>query len=270
MLKTNYHTHTYRCGHATGTDEEYVRAAIEAGVKVLGFSDHAAYPPSDPRGRMNIEQVDEYCSSILSLKEKYKDQITIYLGMEVECYKEYWDVLAGYRKRFDYCILGQHHIGELNSPSVYSTTTAEALQTYVDSIAYACEHRLCDYICHPDVCLWTYPRIDDSVRSAAKDLAQISLKYDIPLEINCGSGVLHDEKHYEDGDRFAYPTRAFFEEFAEQGCKTIIGLDIHKPELFLTDKYLDRALSVVKDLPLTILEDYDLPAAAIHNKQLFY
>ena len=48
MLKTNWHTHTKRCGHAKGTDEEYVLEAIAAGVKSLGFSDHACYKEPDP------------------------------------------------------------------------------------------------------------------------------------------------------------------------------------------------------------------------------
>ena len=37
----NYHTHTTRCHHAVNSDEEYIQAAIEAGIKYLGFSDHA-------------------------------------------------------------------------------------------------------------------------------------------------------------------------------------------------------------------------------------
>ena len=36
-IRNNYHTHTYRCGHAIGTDEEYVLAAIEKGFKENGF-----------------------------------------------------------------------------------------------------------------------------------------------------------------------------------------------------------------------------------------
>ena len=40
MNKNNYHTHTTRCYHASGKDEEYVKAAIKAGIKELGFSDH--------------------------------------------------------------------------------------------------------------------------------------------------------------------------------------------------------------------------------------
>ena len=39
MIKCNYHTHTKRCNHAVGEDEEYVLSAIENGYKVLGFAD---------------------------------------------------------------------------------------------------------------------------------------------------------------------------------------------------------------------------------------
>lgn len=34
----NYHTHTWRCRHADGTEREYVERAIEGGLKILGFS----------------------------------------------------------------------------------------------------------------------------------------------------------------------------------------------------------------------------------------
>lgn len=43
MNKNNYHTHTTRCYHASGKDEEYVKAAIKAGIKELGFSDHTPW-----------------------------------------------------------------------------------------------------------------------------------------------------------------------------------------------------------------------------------
>ena len=43
-MKVNLHTHTVRCGHAVGTDEEYVLAAIAAGFTKLGFSDHNPFP----------------------------------------------------------------------------------------------------------------------------------------------------------------------------------------------------------------------------------
>ena len=40
----NYHTHTARCNHASGTEREYVEAAIKSGLKILGFADHTPYP----------------------------------------------------------------------------------------------------------------------------------------------------------------------------------------------------------------------------------
>lgn len=269
MIKTNWHTHTARCGHASGSDEEYVLAAIQAGFKTLGFSDHAAYRKPDPPARMDFEQVPEYIQSIRSLSEKYKDQIDIHLGMEVEYYPDQWEELSWYRKNLDYCILGQHHI-VFEGTSIYKVDDRENLMAYVDALENGCKHALCDYICHPDVVLWNYPSIDGSVKEAAERIAEISLRYNMPLELNCGSGVLRDMKTYEDGIRFAYPTRAFFEVFAEKKCPVIIGLDIHNPKLFLTDKYLDRALSVIEGLDVRILEDFGLVSAASERKKDFY
>lgn len=36
-MRTNYHTHTTRCLHATGSDEEFVLSAIKGGYQELGF-----------------------------------------------------------------------------------------------------------------------------------------------------------------------------------------------------------------------------------------
>ena len=37
----NYHSHTTRCNHAKGTEEEFIRCAMDRGLKVFGFSDDA-------------------------------------------------------------------------------------------------------------------------------------------------------------------------------------------------------------------------------------
>ncbi|MFR9565822.1 MAG: PHP domain-containing protein, partial [Rikenellaceae bacterium] len=43
-MYSNYHTHTQRCNHATGSDESYVERAIQGGFSLLGFSDHTPWP----------------------------------------------------------------------------------------------------------------------------------------------------------------------------------------------------------------------------------
>ena len=67
----NLHTHTYRCNHASGKDEEYVIKAIENGYSTIGFSDHAPY--LFPNGyvssfRMLPNEAEGYAKSINSLK----------------------------------------------------------------------------------------------------------------------------------------------------------------------------------------------------------
>ena len=49
----NYHTHTFRCGHAEGNERDYAENASRAGLKTLGFSDHTPYDffDSEPRNR---------------------------------------------------------------------------------------------------------------------------------------------------------------------------------------------------------------------------
>ena len=85
----NLHTHTYRCHHASGKDEEYVIKAIQNGYSTIGFSDHAPY--LFPNGyvssfRMHPSEAEGYAKSINSLKEKYKGKIDIKLGFELEYY----------------------------------------------------------------------------------------------------------------------------------------------------------------------------------------
>ena len=43
----NFHVHTWRCSHATGTEEEYILRAIENGVRYMGFSDHVPFRCAD-------------------------------------------------------------------------------------------------------------------------------------------------------------------------------------------------------------------------------
>ena len=269
MLKTNWHTHTYRCGHAVGTDEEYVVKALQAGLTTLGFSDHAPYKVPCSSERMDYSQYEDYKHSILSLKKKYQEKINIFLGMEVECYRDQWDDLSRYRREMDYCILGQHNL-DLDTNSSYGFTQSWQLEEYVDRIEYACAHGLCDYVAHPDVCMYSYPAMDESVRKIAEKIADISIKYDMPMELNAGSGVRYGMHRYQDGMRYAYPTRMFFEEFAKRRTKIIIGLDIHDPGLFKTDKYINRALSVIEGLDCNIISNYDLVKAAKKRKKTFF
>ena len=90
----NYHTHTKRCHHAIGEDEDYVKAAIKMGLKTLGFSDHSPWNYQSgfkPRMRMELKEFEGYLKSIRELKVKYADKINILVGVEAEYFPEYME-----------------------------------------------------------------------------------------------------------------------------------------------------------------------------------
>ena len=67
----NYHTHTYRCHHASGSEEEYIKAAIKSGYTVLGFSDHSPWRYDSSyvsHMRMKEGELEGYIKTLLKLK----------------------------------------------------------------------------------------------------------------------------------------------------------------------------------------------------------
>ena len=100
-MKTNFHTHTYRCGHASGDVEDYVLCAIEADVEVLGISDHTPLPKNKwPEDRMSLEELDEYTLKIESAAEKHHHEITILKGMECDPHPTHMEFFSGSSQGF--------------------------------------------------------------------------------------------------------------------------------------------------------------------------
>lgn len=85
--KCNFHSHTVRCQHAVGEEREYVEEAIKEGFEVIGFSDHSPYLFKNgyvSRIRMTMSQLEDYVKTIEALKKEYRDDITIFLALEME------------------------------------------------------------------------------------------------------------------------------------------------------------------------------------------
>ena len=138
-LTANYHTHTARCGHAVGADEEYVKAAIAAGMQVLGFSDHIPWPDQVPPRdtlHMRMNRAAEYAASVCALREKYRDQIAIYLGFEAEYLPDFYEAQMKMCEELDvdYLIMGQHFLPESLIYAGSRTGSRRVLEQYVDTV----------------------------------------------------------------------------------------------------------------------------------------
>lgn len=254
-MDANYHTHTYRCGHATGSDDQYVRAAISAGFKILGFSDHVPFAGiHKPNDRMDIDQITEYLQSIAALKEKYKKQIQILAGFEIEYYAQHLDYYKDLLKRCDYLILGQHNVTFLQD-DLDSFAGDEDIVKYADHVIAAIESGVISYLAHPDYFMLGRRHWSIACSQAAHRIAAKAAEYKIPLELNL-NGIRYDRKPFKDGSAYVYPYRPFWEIVSQYETICVYGYDAHHPTTLLEDERIATINEILDGIPLNIIENY--------------
>ncbi|MBM6800317.1 histidinol-phosphatase, partial [Coprobacillus cateniformis] len=156
----NYHTHTKRCYHAIDNEEDYIKAALQSGYTELGFSDHTPwhYDTSyHSTMRMEEDKLAGYVKTLLNLREKYKDQISIKIGLECEYFPKYMNWLKQILKDYpiDYIILG-NHFDETDETGIYfgRPLNKQQLTKYVESCIAGIKTGLYSYVAHPDLALY--------------------------------------------------------------------------------------------------------------------
>jgi histidinol-phosphatase (PHP family) len=83
------HTHTARCGHAVGRDDELLEAAIARGLDAIALTDHAPFywlphDQRDPHLAMAAEELPRYVEDVLALKPRYRGRVEVLLGLEAD------------------------------------------------------------------------------------------------------------------------------------------------------------------------------------------
>lgn len=255
-MKTNYHTHTTRCHHATGSDEDYVLSAIKGGYQELGFSDHSPWKyhtdyVSDIR--MTPEELPGYVRSIRNLQAKYKDQIQIKLGLECEYFPEYMYWLKEVIKEYslDFIIFGNHHFhtDEKFPYFGHNTTTQDMLDLYEESSIEGMESGLYAYLAHPDLFMRSYPEFDRHCKLASRHICRTAARLNIPLEYNIGM-VDYNQAFGES----TYPHPEFWHIAANEGCIAIIGVDAHDTKSLEYSGYYDQACENLRQLKIKMTD----------------
>lgn len=254
-MKTNFHTHTFRCKHAVGTDEQYVKAAIAGGFDVLGFADHAAWAFSSgyvSHCRMPADQWPDYRNSVLRLKEKYAGQISIRLGLETEYYPRYMDQLQRLRDDgCEYFILASHFLftEEENPYTGVSCKNDDEVRRYADQTAEGIRTGEYCYLAHPDLYMMYRPEMDKVSMDAADIICQAAKEARMPLEYNLLG--LRDAMR---GHSRGYPHSDFWAYIRKWDNDVILGVDAHDPE-WLTDlavwEEAQKRLSALGVTPVT-------------------
>lgn len=249
IMNYNFHTHTYRCSHASGTEEEYIKRAIENGIEYMGFSDHIPFvsPSGIESGyRVPVSEAEDYCKDIAALREKYKDKIKLYIGFEAEYYADYFESMLENARKWgaEYLILGQHFFvpeGSGNRHVSAPNDSAEDLEKYADSVVEAIKTGAFTYVAHPDV----FNFIGDKkvYQDIMRRICIASREYNIPLELNF-LGLREGR---------SYPCDAFLEIAGEEQSPVTFGFDAHEVKHAYDGDTVKPALALVKKYNLNYI-----------------
>ena len=234
LLNKNYHTHTFRCKHATGDVSDYCQTALAQGLSVLGMSDHTALPDNRwPQIRMAFDELPDYCQAVDKAREKFS-QLTILKGMECEFAEEY---AAFYQEKllgelqFDY-LIGAAHYFPLNGEWVGSyggTSTVTGLKAYADYFIQSMRSGLFTFMAHPDLFGNCYLSWDANTIAATQDIFEAAAALKMPLEIN-GYGLRKPKIATSHGTRCLYPWLPFWELASDYDIEVIVNSDAHHPK----------------------------------------
>lgn len=164
-LKKDGHTHTEFCPHGSGEEVElFIQKAIELGFTEYSITEHNPLPQSfmdqasgEPEaittGGMNVNDVETYLTKMHKLKDKYKNDIKINVGFEIDYLPgfENWtmDFLHEYGKQIDDSILSLHFQkgnGGFRSIDFSPEDYSEGLVKHYGSFQKAQESYFSDYL----------------------------------------------------------------------------------------------------------------------------
>ena len=247
MQNFNYHSHTYRCMHSDQdmSDEEYIKDYINMGFKKIAITDHCPEKnviDKRPRIRMRYDEKNEYLESIKKLKEKYKNQIEIKVGYEVEYLPGEEENIKELKDETDIIVLGQHFIYDKNKELRIigkCDYTDEEIVEYAEYIKKAIEQNIPDILAHPDIYMMKRKEFGDTERKAANMICEVAEKYKIPLEINLNNifqrtfnenRILNNLPIEEQRKKLVnvqYPRKEFWDIVCKYDIKVMYGIDAH-------------------------------------------
>ena len=240
-MKVDLHNHTIRCNHATGNEEEYVQKAIESGIQIFGFSDHAPMN-FDRKYRMSFEQMREYEQTVLTLKKRYADRIEILLGYEV-------DYLPGHMDKrvleadVDYLIGSVHFLDKwgFDNPEFIreyeEKNIDEIWKKYFDTVSEMAQSELFDIVGHIDLIkVFKFLPSRDVMEFVTPALEAIQ-SAKMSIEINTAG--------YRKPCAEAYPSLQILKKARELAIPITFGSDAHAPQQVAM--FDDKALQLAKE-----------------------
>lgn len=225
-MRIDLHNHTTRCNHAEGTIDEYIARAIELGIDIYGFSEHAPMD-FDENYRLSFDEMSLYEADILNAKEKYKNDIEILLGYEVDWLPNHMSERV-LKSNVDYLIGSVHFLDKwgFDNPEFIGgykdRDIDEVWQIYFNTIEDMAKSGLFDIVGHLDLMkvFKFLPNID--IRLLAKGALSAIKQSNMTIELN-SAGLRKPIGEI-------YPSRGLLELAYELDIPITFSSDAHKVE----------------------------------------
>lgn len=226
--------HTFRCGDASGTYEEYIEQALKRGLKEIGFSGHSPqyFLPRSMRRRESAipeEELELYVKEVEMLQEKYRGVLEIRLGLEV-------DFVPGYEKEleqivtlypWDYLLLSVHYLNgwPFDHPKYIAHyrdwDINDLFATYYRVVREGVETGFFDAVAHLDLPKKFGFRPTREIPELDAVLASCR-NHGVALELNTAG--------WRKPAQEAYPSLPILSKAREFGLSVCVGSDAHEPE----------------------------------------
>ncbi len=246
MRFCNLHQHS-SFSDGRNTPEEIVERAIKLGLASIGFSDHS-YTAIDTSYCLQPEDYTKYLNEIKRLKEKYRGEIEIFTGLELDYFSEVK------RKDFDYIIASihymvyegkrygiDHNIKQLNDciNNVFCGEKNAFAKAYYNQFITHIEKNKPDIVGHYDVItkFGVINEEDTEYQKIAADAMRRILKTTKIVEMNTGAVARGYKK-------IPYPAPFLLDVIRDEGGDIVITSDSHKKENI--DFYFKESVEILK------------------------
>jgi histidinol-phosphatase (PHP family) len=223
--RVDLHNHTYLCNHAEGEIEDYIKKAIELGIDVYGFSEHAPIKNFDDGYRLKLEKKGFYEKTILDLKEKYKDDLEILLGYEVDFISGDFLLDEVMGSKVDYLIGSVHYLGDwgFDNPefiSKYKNKDIDKIwEEYFYNIKLMAQSGKFDIVGHLDLIKVFKFLPKQDIKLIAKDAIKAIKDSNMVIELNSAG--------YRKPIAQPYPSKELIELCFEQNIPITFSSDAH-------------------------------------------
>lgn len=234
-IRSSIHNHCTFCD-GNHSAEEMVLTAIEKGFTDFGLSSHCPIECLGPNWTLKNE--DEYRKTVLELKEKYKDKIRVYCGLEMDFYSN-----SREGKGYDYLIDSVHelfkdgeHFSVDHSPecfeillNVFSGDGYKASKLYYDTVKAMLSERDVKVLCHVDLVTKFndgYKYFDEGDERYLREVystLDYAIEKDAIIEVNYGAIARKCKKT-------PYPAAYLLNFLREKSAKLLIGADCHNKD----------------------------------------